>query len=294
MLQVARLAPTQLGDAADLVGQFVLGQFNDNGSGGFVDRAGNVDLYYTVFGMECLLALQRNLPVDPLQSYLQSFDSGGALDFIHVCCLTHCWAAMPKQHNAQTLDQELRLAMAGHVEKHRTADGGYNVTPDAAHGSAYGCFMAYSAYQNLDTLPPDSHAIIDCINSLKQSDGGFANDKLVTTPTTPATAAAVTLLRQLNQPIDPQVGHWLTQRCHVQGGFLATQAAPMPDLLSTATALHALSSFDLELARYREPCLDFIDSLWTNKGAFHGNWADDDVDVEYTFYGLLALGHLSV
>jgi hypothetical protein len=44
----------------------------------------------------------------------------------------------------------------------------------------------------------------------------------------------------------------------------------------------------------KEPCLDFIDSLWTNEGAFHGNWADDHVDCEYTFYGLLALGHLAV
>ena len=104
MLQVARLAPTLLGDAADLIGQFVLGQFSDNGSGGFVDRAGQVDLYYTVFGMECLLALQQDLPVKTLQPYLQSFDSGGDLDFIHLCCLTHCWAALRKLHDTQTLD----------------------------------------------------------------------------------------------------------------------------------------------------------------------------------------------
>jgi hypothetical protein len=44
----------------------------------------------------------------------------------------------------------------------------------------------------------------------------------------------------------------------------------------------------------RERCLDFIDSLWTNKGGFHGHWADDDLDAEYTFYGLLALGHLAM
>ena len=40
--------------------------------------------------------------------------------------------------------------------------------------------------------------------------------------------------------------------------------------------------------------LDFLDSLWTNTGAFHGSWADDEPDVEYTFYGLVALGHASV
>jgi len=40
--------------------------------------------------------------------------------------------------------------------------------------------------------------------------------------------------------------------------------------------------------------LDFIDSLWTAEGAFHGSWADDEPDAEYTFYGLVALGHASV
>ena len=29
-------------------------------------------------------------------------------------------------------------------------------------------------------------------------------------------------------------------------------------------------------------------------GGFHGNWSDDYLDCEYTFYGLLALGHLSL
>jgi hypothetical protein len=44
----------------------------------------------------------------------------------------------------------------------------------------------------------------------------------------------------------------------------------------------------------REPCLDFVDSLWTNRGGFYGTWADDAADCEYTYYALLALGHLSL
>jgi len=68
----------------------------------------------------------------------------------------------------------------------------------------------------------------------------------------------------------------------------------MPDLLSTATALHALVALGTALETLAEPCLDFVDSLWTNRGGFHGHWADDELDVEYAFYGLLALGHLSL
>ena len=70
--------------------------------------------------------------------------------------------------------------------------------------------------------------------------------------------------------------------------------APIPDLLSTATALHALAGLQCPCDGLREPCLDFIDSLWTNAGAFHGHWQDEGLDVEYTYYALLALGHLSL
>ena len=65
-------------------------------------------------------------------------------------------------------------------------------------------------------------------------------------------------------------------------------------MLSTATALHALSGMKASLESVKEPCLDFIDSLWTSAGAFYGHWADDVADCEYTYYGLLALGHLSL
>ena len=87
---------------------------------------------------------------------------------------------------------------------------------------------------------------------------------------------------------------WLLDRCHARGGFFASCSTPVPDLLSTATALHALSALHVPIAGLRDPCLDFVDSLWTNRGGFFGTWADDTVDCEYTFYALLALGHLSL
>jgi hypothetical protein len=92
-------------------------------------------------------------------------------------------------------------------------------------------------------------------------------------------AALSTLVRRL---LDRRAApdHW--------DGRLANSA------LSTATALHALSALHVPLAGLRDPCLDFVDSLWTNRGGFFGTWADDAVDCEYTFYALLALGHLSL
>ena len=77
-------------------------------------------------------------------------------------------------------------------------------------------------------------------------------------------------------------------------GFNAIPDAPMPDLLSTAVALHALTGMRADLSPIKESCLDFIDSLWVNKGSFYGNWSEETLDVEYTYYALLALGHLSL
>ena len=56
MLQVARLAPKLLLDSSSLVEQFTLSQLHEDG--GFKNRAGDPDLYYSVFGIESLLALQ--------------------------------------------------------------------------------------------------------------------------------------------------------------------------------------------------------------------------------------------
>ena len=105
----------------------------------------------------------------------------------------------------------------------------------------------------------------------------------------------MTLLHQLGMPVNRSVGDWLLARAHPDGGFLAKPKAPIPDLISTATTLHALACLEREVpAAVKERCLDFIDSLWSAEGGFHGHWADDHLDAEYTFYGLLALGHLSV
>jgi len=92
MLQVARLAPNLLQEAADPVARFFREQFNEDG--GARDRAGKSDLYYTVFALEGLIALRQELPVDRIRPYLRKFADGEGLDFIHQACLARCWAAL--------------------------------------------------------------------------------------------------------------------------------------------------------------------------------------------------------
>ena len=109
--------------------------------------------------------------------------------------------------------------------------------------------------------------MLDCLGRLRAADGGYANQDDLPMGLTPSTAAAVTLLRHLRSAgASRRLADWLLARCRPEGGFFATPQAPIPDLLSTATALHALAGMQVDLEPIKEPCLDFVDSLWTNQG----------------------------
>lgn len=251
MLQVARLAPNLLQEASDKVADYFLDQFNDDG--GAADRAGQSDLYYTVFALEGLIALQRELPPDA-KGFLEQFGGGQDLDFVHLCCLARCWAAFgePAPLSSQSILKQWD------------------------RDSIYHSFLAWGALQDLGEVP----------TPFEVEDGSGPM-------TTPTTAAMITLRRQMQLPVSVEAVRWLQARVHPDGGFIATEAAPIPDLLSTAIALHALAGQHVSFVALREPTLDFLDTLWTGK-AFCGTWADDEPDCEYTYYGLLALGHLSL
>jgi prenyltransferase beta subunit len=287
MLQVARLAPTLLGDSRELITTFLRQSALPDGS--FPDRAGQGDLYYTVFGLEALLAFSE-APPPATRDYLAGFGGGDSLDFVHLTCLARAWASA----SASGPPPDVREAIGTRLDTFRSADGGYAVAAGAETGSAYACFLALGALEDLGAELPDPEGVRRCVRAGLAAGGGYANQPGAAEGSTPATAAAVTVLRHLDEDPDPRTASWLMARCHPEGGFFASPRTPIPDLLSTATALHALTALHADFGPLREPCLDFVDSLWTSAGGFHGSWADDALDCEYTYYGLLALGHLSL
>jgi hypothetical protein len=155
--------------------------------------------------------------------------------------------------------------------------------------------MARLTYEDLGHMAPQPLKLIQSLKCLETPDGAWSNASGALIGATNATAGAVTLIRHLGFPVNQAVGDWLLAQTHPQGGFVAVPGAPIPDLLSTATALHALAAMDRRVSSdVHERCLDFLDTLWSGEGGFHGHWADDHLDSEYTFYGLLASGHLSL
>ena len=289
MLQVARLAPTQLGESRDLVAGFLREQLNPDG--GFQDRSGTSDLYYTVFGLDGLIALQEQLPVERTRA-LPAAHSATAT--ISTSCTSPAWLAAGRRcavlPDARDRRARARARRELSQRRRRLRDEAWTASPAVPTGP----FSRSARIRTSDeTVPaPDSRARFAAEPA--RGDGSCGIHPALPSGLTPTTAAAVVVRRHLGASPDRDAGMWLLDRCHASGGFFAATDAPVPDLLSTATALHALSSLHVPLGGIREPCLDFVDSLWTNRGGFFGTWADDAADCEYTYYALLALGHLSL
>ncbi len=285
-------AKEALGDSLDIVREFFSRHVNDDG--GFSGRDGRSDLYYTLFGLEASLTLDAKIPYERVANYLDSFGAGPLLDLVHLACLIRCRVNM-LDRGGPAIDSATRATMTTRLLQFRAADGGFSTSAGAERGHVYGSFLALGACQDLqiDDLDPD--AMLESVRSLQMPDGGFSNEPSMTVSATAATAAAGTIFRSLQTPVPEGALQWLLARAASSGGFTAIAFTPdmaIPDLLSTATALHALSLADVSLDKIREINLDYLDGLWSVQGGFHGHPADDVLDCEYTYYGLLSLGEL--
>ncbi|MHC5075251.1 MAG: prenyltransferase/squalene oxidase repeat-containing protein [Planctomycetota bacterium] len=286
MIEALSRSKTVLEDSTSLVINFLQSKINPDG--GFKGRGEQSDLYYTFFGLEALIALGSSLPRDNISDYLKESMKTKPKDLVHLASLIRCCVNLTNDR----IEGKLCDSFIKDIECYRCKDGGYANTTNVDKGTVYGCFFALTAYQDLELDLPDSALTVECIQNLCNSDGSFSNDSIIHIGSTNATAGAVIILRHLNQPINQNTTGWLLEQCISSGGFLAMPNAPIPDLLSTATALHALARTGYEISTIKEKCLDYIDSLWSGEGGFYGNWTDKVLDCEYTYYGLLALGHL--
>ena len=250
MLQVARLATKSLGESSELVEAFIRSQ--QNADGGYADRDGKSDLYYTTFAIDALTALQVELPTDALRGFLESFGAGDGLDFVHLCCLARNWSAIEKNHGC------IDAVLAAIDGQYRTADGGYNQSDKATSGSAYGSFLAYGAYSDHGRMPPNLEGMKSSLDALlDQDEGAWANDMDLPIINVPATAAAVTLYRNFREPIPDKTPGWILSNLHAQGGFcpfpgtqsgfsrhrsrktcvVSTKVPPVPSKLNTSLSV---------------------------------------------------------
>ncbi|MDX9980539.1 MAG: prenyltransferase/squalene oxidase repeat-containing protein [Lentisphaeria bacterium] len=252
--------------------------------GGFRGAGTRSDLYYTLFALAGLQALDTT-PANPTP-WLDSFGDGKGLDLVHLGALAVCRSLIPGKPSP-----EWRQAICARLEAFRQPDGGFADEPDCQHGTPYGAYLAILAAGALgQRLPRRGHALA-AARLCQTRDGGFAGRPGAAVGTIPATVAMLILNALDWRRPNRQALAWF-ERCRRGQVFAAAPDAPLPDLLSTATVLAANRLIHLHLPVDRKATATFVESCWDETGGF-GAVPAAPPDNEYTFYALLALGAIA-
>lgn len=298
-------------EAQNHINSFVITQKSENG--GFVDRAGKADLYYTVFGYTLALILDNKLNISKERNYLERIKHEGSLDFVHAICLIRCIFLLElialKQKSGVKASSFLRInfgkdiilnkliktvksnckGLLEEVEEYSSKDGGYNHnSKNEEKSTIYANYLVWTMYQDFKVDQSKLDKIKSANKALQLSNGSFANEDMSLDGVTSSTAAG--LIMNLTSTKSKE---WLNQMLSKRGGFMAASEVPIADLLSTSTALLSLRLSGENMQEYAEKSVNFINLHWDESGGFFGSIADMTCDVEYTYYALLGLGVLS-
>ena len=233
--------------------------------GGFADRAGKCDLYYSLFGYYAAEVLLITEVKEPLRKYVKKTVDEIALSGVHLYCGAILYA---KLFGFDDTSKRLRKQVKTDVKQTKNQQ------------SEYTNFLGILALYYLE----DFAGILRILRSYKSF-------RFPETLPCPVMAAKTILLETAGKP-DKSAANKLLAFYRGKGGFAALKQAPAEDLLSTAVALYALHFIDADIRLIKPECLSFIDGLYDN-GGFLSMPVDVETDVEYTFYGLLGLGALS-
>lgn len=271
-----------------------------NGDGGFGGRDPASDLYYTAFGLRGLALLGELSPevagktADYLRQRLQG--SATAVDFfslLYAAALVQVGSGIDVLADAPT-DWPDRVAAL--LASFRTPDGGYGKAPNALFGSTYHTFLVALCYELLGQELPDRAAVVQFIGSRRREDGGFVEMKQMKRSGTNPTAAAVGTL-QIANALDDETKAGVVKMLgglqSPEGGLMANGRIPLADLLSTFTGCWTLRECGGLEGIDCAAVLRYVKTLERPEGGFHGGSWDSGFDVEYTFYGLGAVGLLN-
>jgi len=284
--------------------------------GGFADRAGSPDIYYSVFAYTLSFVYDIELDIEKEFNYLDSCRDEHELDLVHAVCFIRCYLLLlviqqkqrfgfkpdvsdfnsfPGKMIMKGLIKKIKKNCESYfklIETYRSNDGGFNHNrKNAGQATVYASFLVWGLYQDLNEDQAGLNRITRLVDALKCKDASFANDSSSITGVSSATAAG--LIMSLNHDKNNQeVIGYLMRNYTQRGGFKAAPELPLADILSTSTALLALYMSGENLQRLSEKSIDFINLHWDESGGFFGSIADMTCDVEYTYYALLGIGIL--
>lgn len=258
--------------------QFILSSQNEDG--GFRDRGQSSDLYYSLFGLLILRALEKNgtehtvnhLPVVTdsllkLKLFTQRQSTQKVPGFIERCCLVLLQTELKSK---KLIRFSSMVSLGRSFWKERTS---INLS-----------YRSFVLFLTLDAVLP--------IASIITRPAGRMMEQTTVNEHSPCSevAAKVFLNKMMHKENSSEVA-LLHSFAAPTGGFKAFNHLQRADMLSTAVALFALRYAEADLRLIKPATLDFIQSNYS-AGAFLSGDDDQTEDVEYTFYGLLALGVL--
>ena len=234
-------------------------------SGGFTDRAGKADLYYSLFGFYLAQALEMNDILQGTGEFVRNETGKSMPTGVNLKC-----AAILA--NELTDDKKLIRKLLKNIHREFKEHN----AKQAEYGAFLDLLVAYQTGDYIQALRIRKHL-----------------SKLNDPRALPSTvlAALIVLHSSFSKPV-AELQDRLTVQFYSGGGFRALKNTVTTDLLSTAASLYALRFSEYDLTIIKPECLDSIDSLF-KEGGFCGNKLDEETDLEYTFYGLLALGSLA-
>jgi hypothetical protein len=233
--------------------------------GGFADKAGNCDLYYTLFGCFIAEALEVHEVIPRLKEYIKNVMVTKTLKGVYLQCAVILYV---KLFGSDALPSVFQNMVSTDLRKHENQKG------------LYSDFINLLAWYYLE-----DYSILYKVNRKLKT-----NVIQAELPCS-VTAAHLILRECFGKPVKESKDR-LYAFYGKNGSFSAVNRAPVGDLLSTGVALYALRFINTDIRIIKPECLTFVDSLYS-EGGFCATSLDTDPDVEYTFYGLLALGALA-
>jgi hypothetical protein len=243
--------------------EFVETQQHKNGA--FTNRAGNPDLYYSLFGAWLSKGLKLEKPLKNLQQFI-SFGQTSDKVVDKFSLLLIRLTLEEREFQKPSLFKLLSWITKGG----KNLNAGYRffllmLSFDALYGKNRLVYFAMRMVLNFYRQPKD----LPC-----------------------SFFAAFTLAKFLTSKMVEKESKILMQYFEKGKGFKVFPEQENADLLSTAVSLFALKNVGVDLRIVAPDGLNLVQQNYNN-GAFLSGDGDSSRDLEYTFYGLLTLGVLS-
>ena len=244
--------------------EFVKSQQHKNGA--FINRSGKPDLYYSLFGVWLSEALQLTAQQKELKRFiaenqadkLKTIDEFATFLILKVLCSTDC--------KKPGIFKMIKMVLLD----------GKNIN------TAYRLFLfllSYDAYYGKNRFV---YFLINPFLRLFRFSGNEPCSIIAAFMVVKYTAG-----RNVEKELKVLFNYFENGK-----GFKFFQDAENPDLLSTAVALFAIKMVGGDNRLVAPDCLTLVQQNYAN-GAFISGDGDETRDLEYTFYGLLALGTIS-